>query len=137
MAEDEYVEPLSGEEIIVDFCSQIAEYLRKDCNLRPSDAYQNGYRGIAKVRLELYGMDQAVVEAEIPISAGKVAAGAEKPEIVQEEIEVPQETALNTVRERSDQPVPSLTTEEGEPVVRQRRYTRKVPAGGATGESLS
>jgi hypothetical protein len=117
---DEYVEALSGEEVIIDLCSQLAERLRRDCNLRPSDAYPSGYRGNIRVHLELFGMDQVSVEAEIPISVGKPEGTADR--VIDEEVEIAQEPALNLVRERSDQPVPTLANEGGELVTRPRRY---------------
>lgn len=120
MPDTEYVEALSGEEVIIDVCAQVAEWLRRDCNLRPSDAYQGGYRGTVRVHLELFGMDQAIVEAEIPISVGKPEGTANR--VIDGEMEIPQEPALNVVRERSDQPVPTLANEGGEIVSKPRRY---------------
>jgi hypothetical protein len=143
MAEvDEYVEPLTGEEIVIDVCSQIATWLRRDCNLRDSDSYQGGYRGTVKLRLDLFGMDQVTVEVEIPVSLPlQVQNGDGTPDqVIDAELEIPAESSLNTVRERSDQPIPTLTNEGGQPVVKPRRYVRgdrKIQTqGGATGEEL-
>jgi len=134
MAEDDYVEPLSGEEIIVDLCEQIAAKLRADCNLRDSDAYSSGYSAKIAIHLEAYGMDTAIVEAEV--TAGKVQDDPD--ELLHTELEIPVEPALNMVRERSDQPVPTMTTEAGEPVVKPRRYARSQykAMGVATGEAV-
>jgi hypothetical protein len=117
---DEYVEPLSGEEIVVDLCSQIAQKLRNDCNLRESDAYSGGYSAKVTVHLEAYGMDTVEVKAQIATGTAQ-----ENPdELIDTTYEVPVEAALNKVRERSDQPVPTLSNEAGQPVVRPRRYVR-------------
>jgi hypothetical protein len=127
---DEYVEPLSGEEIVVDLCSQIAEKLRRDCNLRDSDAYSGGYMAKVQVHLEAYGMDTVTVEAQV--STGKPKDNPD--ELLDTEYEIPREEALNKVRERSDQSVPTLANEGGQPVVHQRRYVKgaeKVVGGGA------
>jgi hypothetical protein len=134
---DEYVEPISGEEIVVDLCSLLAEKLRADCNLRASDAYSGGYYAKISIHLEAYGMDVATVDAEV--STGKQQDNPD--ELLNTTMEIPVEPALNIVRERSDQPVPTLTANEGGVVeVRPRRYVRgdkKVQAqGGATGETL-
>jgi hypothetical protein len=121
MAEvDEYVEPLSGEEIVVDLCALIAAKLRADCNLRASDAYSGGYMATVSIHLEAYGMDTATVEAAI--STGKQQDNPD--ELINTTYEIPAETALNKVRERSDQPVPTLSSEGGQPVIKPRRYVR-------------
>jgi len=135
MADGDYVEPLSGEEIVTDVCNQLAESLRRDCNLRESDAYEGGYSARIKATIQLYGMDTMTVEVEVPI--GKPQENPDR--VVDTEFDIPVETALNVVRERSEQPVPTLTQlETGEAIVRPRRYVRreKMVAGGATGESL-
>lgn len=121
MAEvDEYVEPISGEEIVVDVCSQLAEKLRSDCNLRTTDAYSGGYYAKISIHLEAYGMDRVEVDAEATVGKQK-----DNPdELLDTTYEVPVEPALNMVRQRSDQPVPTLTAEQGEPVVKPRRYVR-------------
>jgi hypothetical protein len=125
---DDYVEPLSGEEIIIDLCDQIAAKLRSDCNLRPSDAYSGGYSAKVTVHLEAYGMDTATVDASV--STGTLQDDPD--ELIDTTYEIPVETALNTVRERSDQPVPTLAEVEGKQEVRPRRYVRsakKITAG--------
>jgi hypothetical protein len=133
-AVDDYVEPISGEEIVIDLCALIAEKLRSDCNLRPADAYSGGYYAKISIHLEAYGMDTATVEAEI--ASGKQQDNPD--ELLSTTLEIPVEPALNIVRERSDQPVPTLTNEGGVPEVRQRRYVRREGKvqGGATGETL-
>jgi hypothetical protein len=117
----DFVEALSGEEIVIDLCSQLAEKLRKDCNLRESDSYQGGYMAKITVHLEAYGMDTATVDAT-------VATGTEQDhpdELLDAEYEIPVEPLLNVVRERSEQPVPTLAEEGGQPVVKSRRYVRR------------
>jgi hypothetical protein len=122
MAEDNYVEPLTGEEIIVDLCELIAAKLRKDCNLRDTDAYHGGYSAKVTIHLEAYGMDAVTVEALV--EAGKPQSNPD--ELVDTELVVPVEPALDQVRERSSQPVPTLTIDSGgKPLVRPRRYARR------------
>jgi hypothetical protein len=135
MADDGYVEPLSGEEIIIDLCEQIAAKLRGDCNLRGSDAYAGGYSAKVSVHLELYGMDTVAVDAEI--ASGKPQEKADQ--VISSVLEVPVEPALDQVRERSEQPVPTLIVDTaGQPMdVRPRRYVRRDRVvGAATGEKL-
>jgi hypothetical protein len=121
MAEvEEYVEPVSGEEIVIDLCAQIAEKLRADCNLRESDAYSGGYMAKVSIHLEAYGMDTATVDAQV--ATGKAQENPD--ELVDTTYEVPVEPALNKVRERSGQPVPTLSNEGGQQVVKPRRYVR-------------
>jgi hypothetical protein len=136
MASDtDYVEPLSGEEIVIDLCDQIAAKLRADCNLRPSDAYSGGYSAKIEIHLEAYGMDTAVVDAVVVTGEQK----EETPdEILVTTLDIPVEPGLNMVRERSSQPVPTLTNEGGTPEIRPRRYVRSAvkTLGGATGEAL-
>jgi hypothetical protein len=74
------------------------------------------------IHLEAYGMDRVEVDAG-------VATGRQKDnpdELVDTTYEVPVETALNAVRDRSEQPVPTLSTEDGHPVVKPRRYVRGI-----------
>jgi hypothetical protein len=134
MAETDYVEPLTGEEIIIDLCSQIADRLRKDCNLRDSDSYPSGYSAKVTVHVEAYGMDQATVDMSLSVGA----AQADPSTVIDTEIEVPVETALDQVRERSDQPIPTLSMEEGVAVIKPRRYVRpaRLAGGGAMAEKL-
>jgi len=137
MAEGDYVQPLTGEEIVIDLCSLLAEKLRKDCNLREIDSYEGGYSAKVTVHLEAYGMDTATVDVK-----AETGTRQENPdELVDTTLEVPVEPALDQVRERSDQPIPEMVQlETGEQVVRPRRYIRRdrtvVAAGGATGEQL-
>jgi len=135
MADGDYVEPLTGEEILIDLCSLIADKLRKDCNLRDTDSYGGGYFAKVTIHLEAYGLDTAMVDAEV--ATGRQLA---EPDLAADvTLEVPVEEALDQVRERSDQPVPTLAAVEGgPPEVRPRRYVRRqtVVGGGATGESL-
>jgi hypothetical protein len=122
MAESDYVEPLTGEEIIIDLCSQIAEKLRRDCNLRGTDSYAGGYSAKVTVHVEAYGIDTVTVEAKV--NTGQQQDNPD--ELIDATFDVPVEGALNEVRERSDQPVPSFThLEGGEAIVRPRRYVRR------------
>jgi hypothetical protein len=130
--EDDYVEGLTGEEIINDLLDQVAEKLRGDCNLREMDAYTGGYDGSVKVHLNLRGLDTAEVKVDVHVSApaetGFPAVG--DPSIVETEIdadvEIALEPRLNVVRERSGQDVPTLgKNEEGAVVVKKRHYAKK------------
>jgi hypothetical protein len=133
MADGDYVEPLTGEEIITDLCCLLADKLRKDCNLRDADSYQGGYSAKVTVHLEAYGMDTANVDVEV--AAGKPKDDPD--EVIDTTLDVPAEAALDQVRERSDQPVPTLAMDDGQQVVRPRRYIRRERVvGGATGEEL-
>lgn len=134
-----YVPALNGEEMIQDLCGLIAEKLRTDCNLRPIDGYSGGYRATVKIHLEAFGLDQVTVDYEI--EADETIPDPENP--LQEpdvnldtEIDIPVETDLSLVRERSSQPTPDFEikpaveiTEEGpvgEP--QKRKYTRRLKA---------
>lgn len=129
--EDDYVEGLTGEEIIQDVLEQITARLRGDCNLRESDAYTGGYDGSIEIHLNLYGMDKVGVNTAIPLrSLQDPAKGLEK-HAVDEKVHIPLETALNVVRERSGQQVPTLARgEDGRPAVKKRTYTRAAARGG-------
>lgn len=129
--EDDYVEGLTGEEIINDLLDQVAEKLRGDCNLREMDAYTGGYEGTVKIHLKLHGLDTAEVKMDIPVTR---PADEEFPEVgespidteVDAEVEIAQEPRLNLVRERSGQDVPTLSKdEEGAVVVKKRHYAKK------------
>lgn len=141
MADGDYVEPLTGEEIITDACALLAEHLRKDCNLRDTDSYEGGYAAKIKISLSLYGMDTVAVEMEVAAGKPQKADAYSGPDsAVETDLNIPVEPALNLVRERSEQPVPVISAlESGEQTIRPRRYVRRdkmVTAGGATGEVL-
>jgi hypothetical protein len=130
--EDEYVEGLSGEEIINDVLEQIAEKLRGNCDLREMDAYTGGYEGTIDVHLKLHGFDLVEVNTKIAVSAPATATFAEAPLTaiqeteVEEHVEIPVEERLNLVRKRSGQDIPSLGKDEsGQVVVKKRHYARK------------
>ena len=130
--EDDYVEGLTGEEVINDLLDQVAEKLRGDCNLREMDAYTGGYDGSVKVHLKLHGLDTAEIKTEISVIAPATEdfpVDGESPVIdteVDAEIEIPLEPRLNIVRERSGQDVPTLgKNEEGAVVVKKRHYAKK------------
>ena len=135
MEVDEYVEGLTGEEIINDVLDLIQAKLRGDCNLRETDAYMGGYDGKITIRLNLHGLDTEKIETEI-----KIAAPVDDPEqkTVDAEVAIPLEPRLNVVRERSGQDVPTLAKDdEGRVVVKKRHYARKQAFGGATGDVLT
>jgi hypothetical protein len=64
---------LNREEVIHDFCSQIADRLRRDCNLRESDSYIYGYSGTATIHLDLFGMDRVAVELATLLTSGEAS----------------------------------------------------------------
>ena len=135
--EDDYVEGLTGEEIINDVLDQTESKLRGDCNLRGSDAYPGGYDGWVEVHLNLRGLDLAQVKTKIIVGA---PAGADfsaldkdavKETLVDVHVDIPLETRLNAVRERSGQDVPTLTKDdEGKIVVKKRHYTKRTVVSG-------
>lgn len=128
----DYVEGLTGEEIINDVLAQVEAKLRGDCNLREVDAYQGGYEGTVQVNLKLRGLDTSEIKQEIIVSApasvtfnGSTGEPVEE-KVVEETVEIPLEPRLNVVRERSGQDVPTLSKDEnGAPVVKKRHYARK------------
>lgn len=129
--ENDYVEGLTGEEIINDLLEQIAAKLRGDCNLREMDAYTGGYEGTAKIHLKLHGLDTAEVKLDIPLGTPDDAEYPEVGELpieteVDAEIDVKLEPRLNLVRERSGQDVPTLSKDEdGAPIVKKRHYAKR------------
>lgn len=139
-----YIPALNGEELIQDLCGAIAEKLRTDCNLRPIDGYAGGYKATAKIHIEAFGLDQAVVDYEVSLDETGPGEDAENPidltlpdTLIDTELDIPQEEDLSLVRERSQQPAPDFEakpmeyTEEG-PVdtgkPTPRKYTRRVRA---------
>ena len=132
--EDDYVEGLTGEEIIEDLLDQIANKLHGDCNLRATDSYTGGYDGWVEVHLNLHGLDKSTIKARITIGKDTDDPDAE---MVDARVDIPVEPRLNVVRERSGQDVPTLAkNEEGKVVVKKRHYARHQPGGGAMGDSL-
>jgi hypothetical protein len=121
--EDDYVEGLTGEEIIVDALEQMAERLRKDCNLRENDTYTNGYDGWVEAHLNLHGVNEEKVHVKVAIGQA-----VEDPDAIEVDakVEIPLEPRLNVVRERSGQGIPTITkNEEGALTVKKRHYARK------------
>lgn len=124
-----YTEPLSGTEIINDLCDIIGQKLSRDCHLRSVDGYAGGYSAEISVKITCYGLDTATVST-------KIVHGPAKPEdentrTVEASIEVPVDTALNLVRQRSGQPVPTMAKDdEGKTTVKRRTYAR--PETGIT-----
>ncbi len=135
MEQDDYVEGLTGEEIINDVLDQVEKKLRGDCNLRETDAYTGGYEGSIEVRLKLRGLDTAEVNRTIIVGAPATVARDPLAEATTDEtavdvlVDIPLEPRLNLVRERSGQGVPTLTKDEdGQAVIKKRRYARKEAA---------
>ncbi len=132
--EDDYVEGLTGEEIIEDLLDQVATKLRGDCNLRDTDSYTGGYDGWVEVHLNLHGLDTASVKTKIVFGVKTEDPDAEEAIV---RVDIPLEPRLNLVRERSGQDVPTLAKDdEGKTVVKKRHYAKRNFGGGTTGESL-
>ena len=132
MEQDDYVEGLTGEEIINDILDQVETKLRGDCNLRETDSYTGGYDGRVEVHLNLHGLDVAEIKHKIVVSAPASATYAGTEEAPAEEttidvcVDIPLEPRVNLVRERSEQDVPTLGKDEtGATVVRKRHYARR------------
>lgn len=132
--EEEYVEGLSGAEIIDDIKALVAERLGGDCNLRPADSYTGGYDGWIEIHLNLHGLDTAQVKTKIVM--GAVRDDTEQAQVVAR-IEIPLEPALNVVRERAGLGIPTLAKDvDGKTVIKKRHYAKPVVGGAATGEQL-
>lgn len=126
--DDDYVEGLTGEEIIYDLLEQVETKLRGDCNLRDTDAYTGGYDGWIEVHLNLHGLDTAQVHTKIIKGTASEDPNAKK---VDARVEIELEPRLNMVRERSGQEIPSLGKDEtGRTVVKKHRYAKKPKKAG-------
>lgn len=147
MPNESFTHGLSGEEIINDVLFQIKTALQKDCNLRPTDNYGQGYSGVIKIDLKLFALDVSEAHVNVDVKAtsellktiptqadmtgatgeGDPAAGTEVK--VDETVEIAQNLNLDEVREQSEQNVPVDTLNpDGSAVVRGRSY-KKVEAG--------
>jgi hypothetical protein len=146
VAEQQFVAGLSGQEIINDVLGQVRKALERDCNVRESDCYGRGYSGSIKLSLQLFDIDVAKIEMELPLTPTKelLASTPETPEDVDGQdvkvdvdLEIPMTTDLTAVRERSNQnepPAPEVPVDPTvpAPVVPQRRTYGKPPTlGGA------
>lgn len=150
-----YIPALNGEEIRNDLCALIDEKLATDCNLRKIDGYAGGYRATVKIHIEAFGLDSAVVDYEV--SADETGPGQDAdnpvdlmaPDVdLDTELDIPVETDLSLVRERSQQTAPDFEikpalemTEDG-PVdpgqPQKRKYTRRLKAlAQATGSAAA
>jgi hypothetical protein len=127
VAEGDYVEGLTGEEIINDVLDQLGRKLHGDCNLRETDAYPGGYEGEIEYHLRLRGMDTAEVKATVIVGSPRTGLN-ENAEVKTADgrVEIALEPELNVVRQRSDQGVPTLSKDEnGHPIVKKRHYQRR------------
>lgn len=145
---DNYVNPLSGTEVVEDVLGQIRKRLATDCNLRATDGYTGGYSGTVKITLNLHAVKISEVEMEVPIVAPVAAPAVEEfppedvePVEVDEVITIPVEENLVEVRSRTEEnksnPVEEpVQTDEPETETRQKRkYTRRTaPTVAATAE---
>jgi hypothetical protein len=140
---------LSGEEIIIDLCEQIAFKLRRDCNLRSSDSYVNGYSAeIPSIKIHCYGIDQADVELT-GLTVGKkpeqLTEGVAKITDMETEVKVAHEPDLQAVRRRSDQDPPDVESKDRDKPAditkgaQPRRYgasKTRVAGGGAGSDTF-
>ena len=128
MPDQIFVQALSGGEIKRDLLAQIKKKLDGSCDLRDFDAYPRGYSATFSYHIECYGLDTAVVDAEI--NAGMKKSDPDTV-VVEGNHKIDHEPELDAVRERSEQSEPVLArTAEGGVEVRQRRYARRVVADG-------
>ena len=126
MPDEDYVEGLTGEEIINDMLEQVGSKLRGDCNLRDMDSYPGGYDGWVEVHLNLHALDTSEVRTKITIG---IPQDDPEQKTVDAKVEIPLEPHVNLVRERSGQDVPTLTKgENGQPVVKKRHYAKRQAA---------
>lgn len=136
---------LSGEEIIIDLMEQLSSRLRRDCNLRPSDSYINGYSAEVSIKLHCFGIDTADVESTVQVKNTPLVKteGCENNVSFETEITVAHEPDLTAVRERSQQEAPDVenkptqeTASQNNQEPHKRRYGSVKPprvAGGGAG----
>lgn len=153
---------LNGEEIITDILDQVEKALRTDCNLRATDSYGRGYSGKVSIELKLMSLDavavnvsselaptldakKIVAEKEAEKSAEPQPEGAEPPAPpvetlveVSTVVDIPQETDVNAVRERSGQGIPfeSVDTKTGETMTKRRKYVKSTAMAGGRAEDF-
>lgn len=146
-----YVPGLNGEEIVIDVCGLLAEKLRSDCNLRAIDSYSGGYKAKITIHLEAFGLDSAIADYSVEVDETGPGQDLENPVDLtapdvnlDTELEIPVETNLSEVRERSDQVAgdferkPEITEEGPVAAPTRQKYSRRVKAlaaaqGGAAG----
>jgi hypothetical protein len=136
MAETTMIEGLSGTEIINDILDQTKRKLSYSCNLRESDSYGQGYSAEVTVKIKAYAMDVTEEEftvsipakVEPPVSTEQVTV---TPIEINENITIPQELDLESVRERlkvsePEPPAePNAAEESRMPARLKRKYTRR------------
>lgn len=135
----EYVPALNGLEIINDLCGLISDKLSNDCNLREIDGYAGGYKAKVTIHLEAFGLD--VAAADYTVETDETVPDPENPlqepdVILDTDLEVPVETNLREVRERSGQTEPTAErktemTSDGPVEINQpqkRKYSRRLKA---------
>lgn len=132
MANEGFVMPLSGEEIINDVLLHVERKLRTDCNLRDTDAYSGGYDGEINIKLNLHGMD--VARAEVSVQMGRPIDDPEA-HVLEEKIEIEHDKDLDAVRERSEQEIPIQTLDgTGKHEIKGRKFARRHAVGSAIEE---
>jgi hypothetical protein len=141
MADREFVEALSGTEIINDVLTQIRKAMERDCNLRSSDAYGRGYSGKITLHLECFALDAAAVDMAIDLHPSKqlldstpeTPPDADGRDVKMDmELEIPLVSNLDAVRDRSTEskaaPAPEVEDTQGP---RRRSYGKPPTVGGA------
>lgn len=141
MADREFVEALSGTEIINDVLTQVRKAMERDCNLRSSDAYGRGYSGKITLHLECFALDATNVDMTIDVRPTKelLESTPETPldadgkdTVVDLELEIPLVSDLDAVRDRSTESKPAPATEaEQAQSPRRRSYGKPPTVGGA------
>lgn len=154
MPNETFVVGLNGREIINDILEQIKKALQSDCNLRETDSYSQGYSGKFSIELKLVAVDTTVTAVSTELkatpalekaaeeAAKKAAEDSDPTKVVEQftkvitassQTEIPQELDLNTVRERSSQPLPlsSIADPQRETAPAPEKRTYGVATGGA------
>lgn len=151
-----YTEPLSGKEVVSDVLAQIGKKLSTDCNLRATDGYSGGYSGSVTIKLNLHAVRITPVEMEIPLKTSPelkapvpsdFASEDLIPMEVNEKIEIPVESNLEAVRDRTAElnresesateatpEIEAESAEEGAEPRAKRKYTRRAALAAVTAE---
>jgi len=150
-----YVNPLSGRDVVEDILGQIRRRLHGDCSLRAEDGYSGGYGGEVVIKIKCHAVRSVAIDMTIPVTQSpSLAAPApdtfapdELEEIVVDEtIKIPIEENLTLVRDRivdnSERAIADETEKAEEAEAEQapeehrakRKYTRRAALAGAVSE---
>ncbi len=132
MSDDYGIQGLNGPEIKANIKAKFAKVLDGDCSLRPQDSYSRGFSAKITYHIEAYGLDKEVIEGTFEVGTLQDDPDAE---VVEGELEIPQEEDVSAVREenRMAEDGPEEEFEDApdslptSPVVSaKRKYTRKL-----------